>query len=143
MTFGTVKCRRCGVEFRFPKEYGKVLYCSAMCRVADVESAGAQYKGCYKSKYYSKTRRRAMAAGDKIDPYIVYTAHDWMCCLCKEPIDPELRLPDLGAATLEHLVPLADGGTHTWDNVAPSHADCNFKKAALTNIEAEVIIVKE
>jgi 5-methylcytosine-specific restriction endonuclease McrA len=32
------------------------------------------------------------------------------------------------AATIEHIIPLCVGGTHTWDNVAPAHAMCNFKK---------------
>jgi len=32
------------------------------------------------------------------------------------------------AATIEHIRPLSHGGTHTWDNVAPAHARCNFEK---------------
>ena len=32
------------------------------------------------------------------------------------------------AATVEHIIPLCKGGTHTWDNVAPSHARCNFQR---------------
>lgn len=32
------------------------------------------------------------------------------------------------AATIEHIVPLSMGGTHTWDNVAASHARCNWER---------------
>lgn len=32
------------------------------------------------------------------------------------------------AATVEHIKPLSEGGTHTWDNCAVSHAYCNFNR---------------
>lgn len=130
MQFGTTKCRRCGIEFRFPLDYGIVAYCSAHCRVNSIECAGAEFKGAIKSNYYSKNRRKAMARGDKIDPYVIYVAYDWICSLCDTPIDPNLKLPDPMAATLEHKIPLAKNGLHTWDNTFPAHASCNFLKAA-------------
>lgn len=132
MTYATVKCRHCGVEFRFPKEYGRVLYCSALCRINDTNCGGEQYKGVVKPRYYSKQRRKIMAAGDRIDPYVVYVAHNWTCCICGKGIDPELRLPSPWAATLEHIIPLSakDSPGHVWSNCAPAHAFCNFSKGA-------------
>jgi 5-methylcytosine-specific restriction endonuclease McrA len=39
------------------------------------------------------------------------------------------------AAHIDHIVPLAEGGTHTRDNVTLVHASCNLnKRAALTDI---------
>lgn len=68
--------------------------------------------------------------GDKIDPLAVFIYHNWMCHLCNQKIDPDARLPeDDMAATIDHVIPLSLGGTHTWDNVAPAHAKCNFQKA--------------
>lgn len=69
------------------------------------------------------------AKGDAIDHLTLFNLHGWICNICKDPIDPDRRMPDLLAATVEHRVPLALGGTHTWDNVAPAHALCNFQKA--------------
>lgn len=40
------------------------------------------------------------------------------CFVCETHVDPE-------HATLEHIIPLADGGTDAMDNLAISHRDCN------------------
>jgi 5-methylcytosine-specific restriction endonuclease McrA len=80
-------------------------------------------------KYYSPKRRAVYAMGDVIDALTLFHLFDWHCYLCKKPIDPRKRCPDWRAATIEHVIPLSAGGTHTWDNVVPAHAKCNFTKA--------------
>jgi 5-methylcytosine-specific restriction endonuclease McrA len=82
-----------------------------------------------KVQYYSPKRRAIMKRGDDIPPLHLYEMYDWICHLCKEDIDPMLRFPNKRAATMDHLIPLSRGGTHTWDNVAPAHRDCNEAKA--------------
>lgn len=81
-------------------------------------------------KYYSPKRRAIYAAGDKIDHLVLFEMHAWICWVCDEKINKRLRFPNYMAATIEHIIPLAQGGTHTWDNVAPAHARCNFEKGA-------------
>ena len=83
----------------------------------------------YKGKYYSPKRRAVYAKGDDIDHLTLFHLHGWTCHICRQQIDPKRRFPDLLAATVEHIVPLCKGGTHTWDNVAPAHAQCNFQKS--------------
>lgn len=70
-----------------------------------------------------------MLRGDDIDPLALFEMYDWTCVLCNEKIDSQLRCPDPMAATIEHLVPLSKGGTHTWDNCAPAHGKCNWDKS--------------
>ena len=79
-------------------------------------------------EYYSKKRRAIYAAGDAIDHVTLFELHGWTCWVCKNPINRYLRFPNFMAATVEHIIPLCQGGTHTWDNLAPSHAKCNFQK---------------
>lgn len=81
-----------------------------------------------KKNYYSPKRRAIYAKGEKINCLEVFEAHNWVCNICKRQIDRRLRFPNLMAVTLEHIIPLSRGGTHTLDNVAPAHASCNFKK---------------
>ena len=42
----------------------------------------------------------------------------WKCCLCGR----QMLLKD---ATLEHIVPVTDGGSDKLDNLALSHVECN------------------
>lgn len=84
----------------------------------------------YKGRYYSPKRRAIYAQGDQIDHLTLFNLHNWICNICEEPIDKRLRFPHFMAATVEHVIPLCKGGTHTWDNVRPAHAKCNFDKGA-------------
>jgi 5-methylcytosine-specific restriction endonuclease McrA len=45
------------------------------------------------------------------------------CWVCGEPVAPD-------DATLEHIKPLAEGGSSHQDNLAISHAACNHKRHA-------------
>jgi len=79
-------------------------------------------------RYYSPKRRKVYAGGDDINHLVVFELYAWTCWVCHKPINRYLRMPNFMAATLEHIVPISKGGTHTWDNVAPAHAKCNFEK---------------
>lgn len=69
-----------------------------------------------------------MARGDDIDHLFVFERDEWTCCICKNPIDRRLRGNHWWRATLEHIIPLSKGGTHTYDNVGASHWICNMQK---------------
>lgn len=79
-------------------------------------------------KYYSPKRRAVYEQGDDINHYVLFEMHGWICCLCRQKVNKHLRHPNFMAATVEHLIPISMGGTHTWDNVAVSHAKCNFDR---------------
>jgi len=52
------------------------------------------------------------------------------CHICGEQIDYELKWPDPRSFVVDHVIPIAKGGAHTYDNTAAAHADCNSKKRA-------------
>jgi hypothetical protein len=76
-----------------------------------------------------RARRRSTTVAP-IDHHAVFERDSWMCQLCGGPIDPALAWPDRQSASLDHRVPLANGGTHTLDNVQTSHLVCNMRKGA-------------
>lgn len=55
----------------------------------------------------------------------------WSCALCAQPVDPALRFPDLMRGSLDHIVPLAKGGTNDETNLQLSHLLCNLRKGAV------------
>ena len=87
-----------------------------------------------KCKYYSPKRRRIMAQGDPIKSLDVFERDNWICHLCDNRINRYLRLPNWWAATIDHVIPISEGGTHTWDNVKAAHAKCNWDKANKTPV---------
>lgn len=58
----------------------------------------------------------------------VYARDRFICKLCDKEVDFGLKWPDLMSRTLDHIIPLSKGGTHTFDNVQLAHYSCNSKK---------------
>lgn len=113
----TLPCASCGQAF-VPFRRWKV--CSYACHLERESRAQA-------------LRRLKRAGYRPADPDFftrpqVYRRDGWICQLCYEPIDPELKWPDPGSVTLDHVVPIADGGAHTLENVQAAHASCNCAK---------------
>ena len=50
------------------------------------------------------------------------------CGICEGEIDYSLKAPDPESFEVDHIVPLARGGTDTLDNKQASHKRCNRAK---------------
>jgi 5-methylcytosine-specific restriction endonuclease McrA len=73
-----------------------------------------------------EARRRARVRStftERIDYRLVLQMHDGICGICGTLVDPECY-------EVDHVVALANGGTHTYDNVQPAHPLCNRRKGA-------------
>lgn len=81
-----------------------------------------------KRYYHSRKRREIMRKGDDIKHLEVFERDEWVCHICKNLINKHLRGDNWWRATLDHVLPLSRGGTHTWDNVAAAHWICNMEK---------------
>jgi 5-methylcytosine-specific restriction endonuclease McrA len=80
-------------------------------------------------------RYRVRKSGGEIDESVTWLGvleHDnWICGICHEAIDPFLNYPDPMSATVDHIIDVAVGGSHTWDNVQAAHLVCNQQKPSL------------
>lgn len=72
--------------------------------------------------------RKANAFIEDVDPLVVFARDAWMCQLCSEPIDRTARWPDPFSPSVDHVIPLAKGGFHSYDNCQASHLRCNCIK---------------
>jgi hypothetical protein len=72
-------------------------------------------------------RRRAarMKAARRapVDRVAIFERDGWLCGICGEPVRRE-------DATLDHIVPIARGGTHEPSNVRLAHGLCNSRRGA-------------
>jgi len=55
-------------------------------------------------------------------------AHGDICYLCGEKINFRLKHPNPKSPSLDHVIALSRGGTHTLGNVAMTHLKCNLSK---------------
>jgi 5-methylcytosine-specific restriction endonuclease McrA len=68
--------------------------------------------------------RRARKRGvicELVDPLVVLERDDGLCGICGDDVDP-MRFH------VDHIVPLARGGEHTYANVQTAHPTCNVRK---------------
>ena len=100
----------------------------------EVAAAHVRHTREYHKKYPEKRlavchKRRARLLGGGS-----YTEQEWFalveqyghrCLCCKKP-EPEIKL------TVDHIVPIAKGGTNDIGNIQPLCAKCNFRKQTKT-----------
>lgn len=114
------RCKGCGKVF-IPGVYGdkRRLLCSEKC-----------------ARHYfrriSKARRRAVERGrdaDRVDPIQVFDRDGWRCQICGKPTPKSKRGSfKPRAPELDHRIPLAMGGSHTYANVQCACRECNQSK---------------
>lgn len=63
-----------------------------------------------------------------VNRFAVYERDGWVCQLCGEPVDPDLKGPDPMCASIDHVVPLSHGGDHSMENTQLAHLGCNSAK---------------
>lgn len=105
-------CPTCRIDKRLT-EYGqKQVYCKS-CNVD-------------RSRY-----RRAIESGNpgvKLVSREVFMRDGWVCGLCHKSIDPDAPKRSPWSASLDHIMPISLGGSHTLDNVQAAHLWCNQSK---------------
>lgn len=66
------------------------------------------------------------------------------CWICKKPLDPGHKdNKNWSPTTLEHIVPLCQGGTNDLENLTLSHEQCNLEKSKKECIPSSMLIEVE
>lgn len=112
------RCVRCGEEFF--SQYANQQYCSKKCK---------RHNG-------TSIRHRCRKYGRRYDPSVtprkIFERDGYICRICGLACDKNDRSWNgfFGAysPTVDHIIALANGGDHTWDNVQCAHAICNSYK---------------
>ena len=102
-----------------------ITYCSSDC--ADRSEASREAKRTARLK--GKARKRA-ATVESVNPTRVFERDGWLCHLCGGKTDRAKRgTYHPKAPELDHIVPLAKGGAHSYANTACAHRKCNAAKS--------------
>lgn len=114
------ECGECGVIVVL--EYGDTnrRYCSSLC--AD--------RSTNRNAYHRRKARRASGKREAIYRAYICSRDKWRCHICGKKVNGKLKNPHPKSATLDHVIPLAVGGTHEKKNIKLAHMICNATKGA-------------
>ena len=111
------------------REYQREHYAKNKTRKQELNREWKKNNPDRMADYNHRRRARKYAvAYEKIDASVVAERDNWICGLCCLPISSDLRFPDPGYRSIDHVVPLSRGGSHTYDNVQLAHLLCNNLK---------------
>lgn len=109
------QCVECGSAFTARKANAK--WCSQICRI----------RTCRRDE----SRRRTPGSGAALyTDREIFERDGWRCHLCRKKVRPSVSRRDPQGATIDHIVPLSQGGADIPSNVATAHWRCNREKGA-------------
>lgn len=120
-------CRTCG-ELYHPR-FGGAGFCSLSCRQRPDLKKWKTPADRYAAKRNRRRARKLTAPYEEFSRSEIFERDGWKCGLCSQPVDRDLAHPDPMSASLDHIVPLAKGGSHTRSNVQCAHLICNSRKS--------------
>ena len=122
-------CPQCGTLFSTGKSPNK-RFCSRDCANRYCSRDWYARHGDDAIAQAHERRARLMAAWvENVTPVTVYERDKWTCHICGGKVRRTARWKrDPEMASLDHLVPLALGGEHSYANVACAHLRCNLSK---------------
>lgn len=130
------QCNGCGCEVVSRRTNGRPQSVCAECQRQRVRLAAAAAKRtpsgrAAKHRHRAIRRMRMGVAAEAIDPFAVFTRDKWTCQLCGVKTPRKLRgTYEPNAPELDHVIPLAQGGSHAWANVQCACRKCNGAKGA-------------
>lgn len=101
--------------------------------------------GCARARRRAKDRRAAavrrgaVVVGPRPKLEDIARRDGWRCHLCHRKVNPRVHFQHRNAATLDHLVPVTDGGTDEPANLALAHRGCNSRRGVGGQIQLALI----
>lgn len=121
------ECKICGSAYRAPSNTR--LTCSPECETV-ARRTPRKDPADLVEREANRRRNRLQANGrvERLHWRGVGAEDGWICHLCALPVDPDEPYWSKMGPTLDHVVPVSRGGTHTRDNVKLAHRSCNSAK---------------
>lgn len=151
---GFVSCVHCRTEHvtRASMNRRRMPCCRGLCscgRPSYTKGSTSLCWSCFYDRYKDRFtanahRRRAklLTNGpvEDISRLALAERDGWRCHLCGKKVRASKRKRDPLGPSIDHILPISLGGTHTWDNVALAHDRCNRSKGARPQGEQLLLI---
>lgn len=79
---------------------------------------------------HRRRARKLAAFVENVSRATLMDRDSWMCGICGGLIDHEAKAPEPLSPSIDHIVPLARGGQHSYANTQAAHLGCNVRKGA-------------
>lgn len=123
-------CPECGTVFRSP--YSNKVYCSEQCGHRAMWKRKARKNGSSNS-HVARAKRYGVKYDRSVTLKKLLERDGMICYICgKRCTKDDTRWGSFGPdyPTVDHVIPMSKGGTHTWDNVRIACAECNEAKGS-------------
>jgi 5-methylcytosine-specific restriction endonuclease McrA len=93
-----------------------------------------QWTDAGRANYHIRRARKKNPDGkiENINLMLLAKRDNYICGICHDPVDMMLEYPDRMSPSIDHIIPLSKGGTHTASNVQLAHWLCNTAKGNRT-----------
>ena len=90
-------------------------------------------------RWHRRKRRKGLIGGksERYSNLEIAERDGWRCQLCKKKVDRRLKYPHVMSMSIDHIVPISQGGTDVRSNVQLAHLACNMSKGNRTLAEGE------
>lgn len=78
------------------------------------------------AQHKRRVRKYSNGEVENIELNVLFARDKGVCGICEEPVDKEAT--GRFKATIDHIIPISRGGSHTWANVQLAHLTCNCQK---------------
>lgn len=136
-TYGNVACQDCGGEFPNRSHNKTSKYCepctAKRCVVRANDWKRANPERSRDNRKQAFHIRRARLLGRPIERFKVreiFIRDKWRCGICHIGINRKLQYPDPMSSSIDHILPISEGGGHTRANVRATHLTCNVRRGA-------------
>lgn len=129
-------CKKCGTPLSCPR-MGKAREWCDRCRPAHIKTRRLLWRQKNPEAWRAiiarmNAKRRAAATSieaEAFDPFTVFERDRWVCQICLRRISKRLQWPDPMSVSLDHVVPVSEGGAHTRANTRAAHLRCNVARS--------------
>jgi hypothetical protein len=124
-TILTCTCEVCAATFEWTVSPGRPAWMCEDCKRVSYLAAAPSRR-----RHGHVRRARLRGAGyEKFEDLEIFERDKWKCGICLKRINKTILWPNRMCVTLDHIIPVSEGGPHSRANTRAAHYSCNSSRS--------------